>query len=271
MAKPTSLPRWGETVGGVVGGNEVEPNEGKKDTGYDAPVGGVGDVPTSGGLNWWMRLVYLWAKWLNDAASAATASVLVVRDAAGRARFADPSDVADADTMGARDTAIGVHDAVTNPHSSTSAATASRLVLRDAAGRAQVADPSAAADIDTKGARDTAVNAGPSVVGTATAGSNWSITGGSTAGKRYANKLVSLECFVSVTNTPPGTSILTLSDSLQPASNVEAHVLARLQRGASWFVVGVLVNGSSSALQVDDSFTYQTGDVLAVSLMYRGA
>lgn len=152
-----------------------------------------------------------------------------------------------------------------------SAATANKVVRRDSSGRAKVADPSAADDIDTKGARDTAVNAGPSVVGTATAGSNWSITGGSTAGKRYANKLVSLECFVSVTNTPPGTSILTLSDSLQPASNVEAHVLARLQRGASWFVVGVLVNGSSSALQVDDSFTYQTGDVLAVSLMYRGA
>jgi hypothetical protein len=102
MAKPTSLPRWSETVAGVPGTNEVEPTEGKKDTGY----GTGGDIPTSGGLNWWMRLVYLWAKWLDSAASIATASALVVRDAAGRARFADPSDVADADTKGARDAAI---------------------------------------------------------------------------------------------------------------------------------------------------------------------
>ena len=47
--------------------------------------------------------------------------------------------------------AVSTHDAVTNPHSATALATASRIVLRDAAGRAQVADPSAAADIATKG------------------------------------------------------------------------------------------------------------------------
>jgi hypothetical protein len=147
MAKPISLPRWAETVAGVPDTNITEPNEGKKDTGY---VTG-GDIPTSGGLNWWMRLVYKWIQWVDAAASIATAGVLVVRDAAGRARFADPSDVADADTLGARDTAISTHNAVTNPHSATALATASRLVLRDAAGRAAFASPAAAQDAATKG------------------------------------------------------------------------------------------------------------------------
>ncbi len=42
------------------------------------------------------------------------------------------------------------HAAVTDPHSATAAATANRLMLRDAAGRAQVAAPSADADIARK-------------------------------------------------------------------------------------------------------------------------
>jgi hypothetical protein len=93
---------------------------------------------------------------LRDACvSAATALKLMRRDAAGRAKVADPSAADDIDTKGARDTAItsgvSTHNAVTNPHSATSAATASRLVLRDAAGRAQFADPSADADAATKG------------------------------------------------------------------------------------------------------------------------
>ena len=41
----------------------------------------------------------------------------------------------------------------------TASPTASTLIVRDGAGRAQVADPSASADIDTLGARDTAVGA----------------------------------------------------------------------------------------------------------------
>ncbi len=42
------------------------------------------------------------------------------------------------------------HTAATSPHSSTAAATAARLVLRDAAGRAKFADPAAAQDAATK-------------------------------------------------------------------------------------------------------------------------
>lgn len=44
---------------------------------------------------------------------------------------------------------VAAHNAVTNPHSATSAATASRLTLRDASGRAQFADPAGAQDAVT--------------------------------------------------------------------------------------------------------------------------
>jgi hypothetical protein len=49
---------------------------------------------------------------------------------------------------------VDAHAALTSPHGSTSAATPSRLVLRDAAGRAKVSAPAAADDIATKGTVD---------------------------------------------------------------------------------------------------------------------
>jgi hypothetical protein len=69
MAKPTDLPRWAETSGGTPASNIIEPSSGKKDTGYVTiaeSAGGKGDVPTSGGLNWWMRLAYKWIEHLDD-------------------------------------------------------------------------------------------------------------------------------------------------------------------------------------------------------------
>jgi hypothetical protein len=74
MAKPASLPRWAETGGGTPASNIIEPTSGKKDTGYvtvAASPGGKGDVPTSGGLNWFMRLVYKWCEWLDGIAGEA--------------------------------------------------------------------------------------------------------------------------------------------------------------------------------------------------------
>ncbi len=47
--------------------------------------------------------------------------------------------------------AAASHISATNAHGATSAATASRIVMRDASGRAQVAEPSTVADIATKG------------------------------------------------------------------------------------------------------------------------
>lgn len=166
MAKPTQLPRWATDVAAPV---TPEPTEGKKDLGW-----AVSEKPPAQYFNWWMKLVYQWIVWVNDAASGIAASVLMVRDAAGRAKVADPAAADDIDTQGARDTAISTHNGVTNPHSATSAATASRLVLRDAAGRAQVADPSAAADIDTKGARDAAIGSAGSG-NNGTGGTGWSV------------------------------------------------------------------------------------------------
>jgi hypothetical protein len=57
--------------------------------------------------------------------------------------------------------AAKTHIDATSAHSATSAAAANRIILRDASGRAQVASPSAAADIATKGYVDSAV---PSLV-----------------------------------------------------------------------------------------------------------
>jgi hypothetical protein len=147
MAKPATLPRWAETAGGVPDANIVAPNAGKMDTGFT--VGG--DIPTSGGLNWLFNTFLQWVKWLNDSASIATPSVLVARDAAGRARFVDPADAADADTLGARTAAVAAHAALLNTHGAVVAATPDHLVLRDAAGRSKFADPAAADDAATRG------------------------------------------------------------------------------------------------------------------------
>lgn len=130
---------------------------------------------------------------LDGAVSAATASKLVVRDAAGRAQFASPSaaaDVAiksyvDAETAkralaahthdGADITTGTISDArIANATAlldglipkadkakldgAVSAPTASKLVSRDAAGRAQFADPAVAADVASKGYVDTGLS-----------------------------------------------------------------------------------------------------------------
>lgn len=58
------------------------------------------------------------------------------------------------------DSDLAAHIALTNPHSAVSAATADRLVLRDAAGRAQVVAPSAAADIARKDTVDNLAGTG---------------------------------------------------------------------------------------------------------------
>jgi len=69
---------------------------------------------------------------------------------------------------------INTHILDTAPHGATSAPTASRLMLRDANGRAQAASPSAAGDVATKGYVDTADAlkaplASPALTGTPTA------------------------------------------------------------------------------------------------------
>lgn len=77
--------------------------------------------------------------------------------------------------------ALATHAADTAPHSATAAPTASRLIVRDASGRAQVAAPSAGADIATKAYVDGAISSSPS--GTVTSvGSGTGLTGGPITG-----------------------------------------------------------------------------------------
>jgi len=109
-------------------------------------------------------------KTLLDAATAAsTANTMIKRDAAGRAKVAAPSATDDIARKAETDAAMTVaqeaqnglttHSGVTNgAHGSTSAATANRIMQRDAAGRAKVAAPSAADDIARKDTVDTALS-----------------------------------------------------------------------------------------------------------------
>jgi len=53
---------------------------------------------------------------------------------------------------------VDTHANLTTAHSAVSTATANRIIIRDASARAAVADPSASGDIDTKGARDSAIS-----------------------------------------------------------------------------------------------------------------
>ncbi|WP_321367903.1 phage tail protein [uncultured Desulfuromusa sp.] len=102
----------------------------------------------------------------HSATSAATASRLMLRDSSGRAKVAAPSaadDIAQKAQVDAEATtranADSAHAELSAPHSATSAATASRLILRDSSGRAKVAAPSAADDIARLDTVNNAINA----------------------------------------------------------------------------------------------------------------
>lgn len=78
-------------------------------------------------------------------------------------------------------TSFNTHVADTAPHSATAAATASRLMMRDASGRAQVQDPSAALDIANKQWVTAQIAATPT--GTVTSvGTGTGLTGGPITG-----------------------------------------------------------------------------------------
>src|SRR3990172_6648119 len=90
----------------------------------------------------------------HGAVSEATANKLIVRDSAGRAQVAYPTENEQIATVAyvwdASGIGIAAHNAVTNPHSAVSAPTASLLVLRDSVGRAQVASPSVSGELQTR-------------------------------------------------------------------------------------------------------------------------
>lgn len=101
---------------------------------------------------------------LDAAASTATASALMLRDANGRAKVAAPAasdDIAQKAQADAVQTNLSAHTgtSASGVHGSTSSPSANALIHRDANGRAQVASPSAAADIARKDYVDAAVAA----------------------------------------------------------------------------------------------------------------
>ena len=125
----------------------------------------------TGGNNWWDAPATTLAaakshidatSGIHGATSAATPNRIIIRDSAGRAKVAAPSasdDIARLAEVQAVQQSLTNHANATSVHGATSSATADRLVIRDSAGRAQFATPSAAADAATKGYVDSHANA----------------------------------------------------------------------------------------------------------------
>ncbi len=122
MAKPTTKLDW-------VTDNDVtkitEPSVAKKLTGWLKE-----EKPPFQYFNWGWNLIDRWIKYFEEKTDANTT------DIGGEAT--------------ARQAADNAHAVLTSPHSAASAATAGRLIIRDSNGRAQVAAPSADADIARK-------------------------------------------------------------------------------------------------------------------------
>ena len=90
--------------------------------------------------------------------TAATANKIVHRDASGRAKVVAPSaesDVALKSNVTTVNSALTTHGALTTAHGAVSAATASKMVVRDAQGQAKFAAPAEAGDTLVKGTRVT--------------------------------------------------------------------------------------------------------------------
>lgn len=100
----------------------------------------------------------------HGATASATANRIVLRDSSGRAQIATPtlaSDIANKSYVDGKISEVDVvgdvsgHINRTDAHSATNTATANRIMMRDAYGRAKVAVPSASDDIARKAEVDT--------------------------------------------------------------------------------------------------------------------
>src|SRR5690606_104544 len=93
---------------------------------------------------------------IHGATSSATANRLIIRDSNGQASVADPTSTSHIATKGYVDNTVSSHANTTSGvHGATSSATANRIIIRDSAGRAKVAAPSASDDIARKAEVDT--------------------------------------------------------------------------------------------------------------------
>ena len=126
---------------------------------------------------WTMALAFPLIGGVSGATSENTPGSIMVRDANGNASVADPVKDGHIATKSYVDRAasevntavsgvsdgLAAHEGATAPHGATAAATANRLVLRDASGRVRAASPSAAADIANKDYVDKTVAASAKV------------------------------------------------------------------------------------------------------------
>jgi hypothetical protein len=144
----------------------------------------------------------------------------------------------------AHSAAIGAHDSVTNPHSATSAASASRLILRDSAGRAQVAAPSAAADIATKGVVDTVQTNLNSHTGSANPHSGHALTSTSITAGNGLSGGGTLAATRTITMGTPTT--LSLSTSNTVGTSTHAHALSGVASNAISITAGDGLSGGGT-------------------------
>jgi hypothetical protein len=124
-----NLPEWNATG--------TAPPQSKKDSGWEAE-----EKPPAGWFNWFFNRAYKCLKEIREFVSALAGEEYAGETVAGNAG-----------NITAVVLALGGHvdDDEESVHGSASAATPETLIHRDAAGRAQVADPSHASDIATKG------------------------------------------------------------------------------------------------------------------------
>ena len=200
---------------------------------------------------------------IHGSATAATANKLVHRDAAGRSKVADPGADTDIDTQGARNTAITTHANITTEpiHGSDFDAVGHTLVHRDTAGRAQIGDPDADADIDNKGARNTAISTHAAV--TETHGATGAVVG-TTNAQTLTNKTI-------IAGTNVVEEITTTASDAAPAptgGSLRNFFTVTGQAEAATFAApsGVAANGNRLIIRIKDNGTARA---LAWNAIYR--
>jgi hypothetical protein len=128
----------------------IAPSSAKKLQGWIAE-----EKPPFQYFNWFWRLVDRWLQWAeaqsDENVAAIATNAQAIADEATTRSGADSTLQGNIDSEAStRASADSTHAALTSPHSATSAATANRLIVRDASGRAKVAAPSASDDIARK-------------------------------------------------------------------------------------------------------------------------